>query len=222
MVALKDILPERIPAFGAVLYSWLPARMFGPHYRLIANEIDLPEAGVLLDIGTGPGILPIEIAKRYPSARIVGIDLSEKMVAIANSNKAKCAEAGRVEFKVMDANQLAFADDSLDMVVSTGSMHHWRQPVRIINEVYRCLKPGGEAWIYDGYGGATDDDINKSLRRFLGVFPPRVLVKRILTIHGYSVQEYATVVKEMIARTRFATGVFEPCGVMMRIRLHKN
>jgi SAM-dependent methyltransferase len=217
---LKNILPERIPAFAAILYSLVPARMFGPHYRMIAEEISLKNNDVLIDLGTGPGLLPLEIAKRFPGAKVIGIDLSEKMIEIANKNKMRDGRTRGTEFRVMDAGALEFNDNSLDMVISTGAMHHWKDPAKIINEVYRCLKPGAEAWIYDGYGNATNEAIAQSVRP---VIPgtPRCLIRRILGVHGFSQVEYDTKIKDMVAKTRFKTCLFENRGIMMRVRFRK-
>ena len=47
------------------------------------------------------------------------------------------------------ADSVPFADCSLDIVVSTGAMHHWKDPAAGLNEIYRILKHGGYALIYD-------------------------------------------------------------------------
>ncbi len=214
-------MPERIPALAALFYSWLPARIFLPHYQMIANSISLQENQTLLDVGTGPGMLPIRIAERFPKSKIVGIDLSEKMIEIACKNKARCNAPANVEFKVMDAKTLEFGDNSLDMVVSTGALHHWKKPVLVLNEIRRCLKPGSEAWIYDGYGDAADADIEKSIKKLFCGFPPTRLMKRILGFHGFSQSQYDTIVKSMVRNTSFKTCLFEKCGIMMRLRLRK-
>ena len=196
MHSIKNIMPERMPSFGAVFYSGVPAKIFEPYYKLIADEIPLKEDGLFLDIGTGPGMLPIDIAKRLPRLKIIGIDLSEKMIQIAGKNKIR-RNTDNVEFKVMDANAMQFADNSIDFVLSTGSLHHWKKPAVILDEIYRCLKPGCQAWIYDGYGGASDDDINKGIRRLCCGFPWNSLVRRVLSIHGFTQNEYETTISKI-------------------------
>lgn len=219
---LKEMMPEKIPALGAIFYNLLPARMFVPHYKIIAQEITLKEKGTLVDIGTGPGILPLEIAKRFPGSKVIGIDLSEKMIEIANKNKVKYGGLTNAEFMVMDANALKFDDSSLDMVISTGSLHHWKHPVKILDEVFRCLKSGCQAWIYDGYGNATDADIQRSIQKLFLGFPPNRLMKRILRLHGFTQQEYDTTIKARVAESRFKTCLFEKRGIMMRLTFQKN
>jgi SAM-dependent methyltransferase len=216
---LKNKMPEKIPSLAAVLYTAVPARMFAAHYAAIAESISVQDGQTLLDVGTGPGLLPILVARRFPNAHIIGIDLSEKMVDIA---RKKAAGVANVEFRVMNAAALAFADNSLDMVISTGSMHHWKRPVAVFDEIYRCLRPGAEAWIYDGYGDVSDADIERGFRRLGGWFPPRWLARRILRIHGFTQTEYETTIRETLSQTAFRVCLLEPCGIMMRIRLRKD
>lgn len=215
---LRRILPERIPSRAALFYTQVPAKVLSPHYGVIAQEVLLGKGDVLVDLGTGPGILPILIAKRFPASRIIGIDLSERMIEIANK---KGRGVGNAEFRVMDAGALQFGDNSLDMVISTGSLHHWKDPVKVLNEVCRCLKPGAEAWVYDGYGDATDADIEKGIRHVIPGFPPRWLVRRILGLHGFSQIEYDTLIKNVVAKTTFRRCSFERFGIMMRLRFRK-
>ena len=218
---IKKLMPERIPALGAIFYSALPAKILLPYHKRVAGEISLPQNGTLLDLGTGPGILPILIAERFPGAHIIGIDLSRKMIEIANKNKARSTADKNAEFKIMNAAKLEFNNNSFDMILSTGSMHHWRQPVEVINEIYRCLKPGGEARIYDGCGEATDEDVIAGTQKIFLGFPPRCLVKRIFGIHGFSKEEYDTKVKDVVAETLFKACQFEKHGIMMCLKFHK-
>ena len=99
--------------------------------------------------GTVPGYLPIEIAKRAPQIAVVGIDSSKALVQIAQANAEREGLSDRFRFVKCDANRLDFADDSYDLVISTGSLHAWKNPVLVINECFRVLKAGCEAWLLD-------------------------------------------------------------------------
>ena len=126
-----------------------------------------------------------------------------------------------VEFLVMDAKALAFPDNSFDMIISTGSLHHWKEPVRVLNEIHRCLKPGAAAWIYDGYADASNADIEKAVRKLFWIFPTPGTVRYALHIHGYTRREYETTVADIVARSAFKTRSFEQRGIMMRVELKK-
>ena len=218
---LRKGIPEEFPSLLAGMYGAFVSKMFAPYHKKICDSITLSDGSILLDIGTGPGTLPIAIAGKFPSAKVIGIDLSKKMIQIAEKNRQMSGAANNLEFKVMDAKNLAFCDNSLDMVISTGSMHHWKDPVKIFNELYRCLKPGCEAWIYDGYGNAADEDINRELNKFFGSLPTPRMARAMLRLHGYTQAEYDTIIKDHVAKSAFRTCAFDKAGIMMRIVLSK-
>jgi ubiquinone/menaquinone biosynthesis C-methylase UbiE len=88
------------------------------------------------------------------------------MVEVARENAERAGLSGRVRFMVEDANYMSFESSYFDLIVSTGSLHHWRDPLRVINEVYRVLKGGGQAWIYELHRDAPEDVIVKKLEEY--------------------------------------------------------
>ncbi|MFH1397380.1 MAG: class I SAM-dependent methyltransferase [Candidatus Omnitrophota bacterium] len=220
MEILRKITPEKMSFFDAILYASGPAKSFLPQYRMMAREISEAAKGTILDIGTGPGVLPLEIGKALKSTRIIGIDLSAKMIKIAQRNKKKHGLTN-IDFAVMNARVLAFGDNTLDMIISTDSLHHWKRPGAVLDEIYRCLKPGCEAWIYDGFSGASNEDIDTYIAGTGIIFSPHWLIRLILGIHGFSQEEYNTTINNIVAETHFKTCVCEKRGVMMRLRLRK-
>ena len=81
--------------------------------------------------------------------RLVGIDSSPSMVVKARQNIAEAGLSGAIEVKEGSADNIPFPDQSFDIVISTASIHHWKQPTTGLNETYRVLKNGGYALIYD-------------------------------------------------------------------------
>jgi ubiquinone/menaquinone biosynthesis C-methylase UbiE len=113
----------------------------------VADDIlNYCKEGSLLDIGTGPGWLLLKLHQKAPQMRLVGIDSSAAMVVKAGEN---IAGVESIEIKQGNAHDIPFPDDCFDIVVSTASIHHWKEPTRGLNEVYRVLKDGGYALIYD-------------------------------------------------------------------------
>lgn len=159
-------MPEAIPWPFSRLYDRYPNRIFVKWFKRIARSIkDRQISGTILDIGTGPGRLPIEIAKQVANVEVVGIDISEDMVRIAKKNVEKEGFTDRVKFKVGSAYNTGFEDCSIDLVLSTGLIHHLKEPINAFNETYRILKPGGEAWMYDGRKDATKMEIEETIRK---------------------------------------------------------
>ncbi|UCF91171.1 MAG: class I SAM-dependent methyltransferase [Desulfobacterales bacterium] len=180
---------ERIPGPLASVYEKATRLVIESYYRRIAAEIGASlAAGRILDLGTGPGCLPIEIVKAFPLIRVVGVDLSPKLIRMAQRSAAQAGVADRLSFQVGNAARLRFADACFDMVISTGMLHALRDPVKVLNEIYRVLKRGGEAWIYDPAQVASqiDQDRWKALltyreRFFLWLFTLAKLHKPLQT-----------------------------------------
>jgi ubiquinone/menaquinone biosynthesis C-methylase UbiE len=141
---------ERIPGVLASAYEKATRMVIESYYRPVAAEIvaHLNE-GTILDMGTGPGYLPVEIAKRSPALTVIGVDLSRKLIEIARSNASKAGLADQLTFKSGNAGRLEFSDSSFDMVISTGMLHSLKEPVAVLQEIHRVLKAGREAWIFD-------------------------------------------------------------------------
>jgi len=140
---------------GAGLYNAVAPRLLRPFYDRVAGEVAsatplgaAPNSSVL-EIGSGPGELALEIARRLPGADIVGVDLAGAMVGRAIERARTEGLDRAVRFELADATALAFADASFDVVVSTLSLHHWADPARVFAEIGRILRRGGIALVYD-------------------------------------------------------------------------
>jgi ubiquinone/menaquinone biosynthesis C-methylase UbiE len=147
---LRSLIPERIPWFAARLYDRIARTAIETYYNEVAEDVTAHITwGLVLDVGAGPGYLSIEIARRAPRITVIGIDSSKAMARIAQTNAEREGLSDRVRFVRCDAARLFFEDDSCDLVISTGSLHAWKNPVLVINECFRVLKPGCEAWLLD-------------------------------------------------------------------------
>ncbi|MBC8264593.1 MAG: class I SAM-dependent methyltransferase [Anaerolineales bacterium] len=149
---------ERIPSPESLddpevarAYGWV-AKM--PQMQLLRwfvahRAVGMTGRGEAADLGCGPGQLVIELARRSPGLHVTGIDLSEEMIARGQDNARRAGVADRVSFRRGDAQQIPFPDASLDLVVSTLSLHHWSDPVAALDEIARVLRPGGSFLVFD-------------------------------------------------------------------------
>jgi len=104
------------------------------------------DGGRILDVATGKGVFLKEVTDLLKSFdHAVGIDQSEKHIAEARKEH----ESDKIKFKVMDAYNLDFDDNSFDMVTVANSLHHFNDPQKIVWEMYRVLKPGGLFLVYE-------------------------------------------------------------------------
>ncbi|MFW9825606.1 MAG: class I SAM-dependent methyltransferase [Candidatus Thorarchaeota archaeon] len=190
---------ESIPALGAILYNAIVKKILSKSELEIAqNIVQNINNGILIDVGSGTGFLSIEIAKRAPELTIYGIDLSQKMVEIASGNGR---EVENVHFKLANAIHLPFKDNSIDFIVSTGSLHHWKYPIKVFNECYRVLKDNTKAWIYDGCYNPPYEEVLK-LKREYSSFQYQILT-RIQKFHGFEWELYNTKIKRLLEHTKF-------------------
>ena len=141
---------ERIPGLLASSYEKASRMVIEGYYSQVADEITSNiQQGSLLDLGTGPGYLPVEIVKRAPDINITGVDLSRKLIHMARANAQKAGLSSQLSFEVGNSTRLRFGDAVFDMVISTGMLHSLKNPVNVLMEIKRVLKDGGDAWIYD-------------------------------------------------------------------------
>jgi len=192
------------------------------YYSQIAEEVvSNLRSGTILDLGTGPGYLPIEIVKRSESIKVHGIDLSRKLIDMARINALKAGVSERLKFEKGNAAELPFDGNSYDMVISTGMLHMLKDPIKVLSECYRVLKPGGEAWIYDPAQVGNTVDIKRwkaSLtfkeRLMFILFP---YFSRINPPHHYNREE----IIPLIVATEFKEYGIEQEGREIRIKLKK-
>jgi ubiquinone/menaquinone biosynthesis C-methylase UbiE len=101
----------------------------------------------VLDIGCGDGALLRELAIRLPNVLdLVGVDPSGQLL-----REAEEQAEGRAEFVRAAAEQLPFRDAYFDLVVSTMSLHHWRDQPRGLAEAARVLAAEGHLMLADQY-----------------------------------------------------------------------
>jgi ubiquinone/menaquinone biosynthesis C-methylase UbiE len=148
---IKRLHPEGIPWPGSALYNALSSTgIFLRHYELVAQDVARYGAAEgILDIGTGPGQLLPALRQASPGTRLLGIDISPSMVAQARRNLEHYGRDPDIDVLVAGANALPFADGTFDRVVSTGSLHHWKDSLQALSEAHRVVKVGGYALLYD-------------------------------------------------------------------------
>jgi ubiquinone/menaquinone biosynthesis C-methylase UbiE len=97
----------------------------------------------VLDLGTGPGEPALTIAPRVgANGHVTGVDLSERMVEIAN-RIARDRAVRNVDFRAMDCTALDLPDRSYDAAVSSFGFQIFTDPEKAAQEARRVLKPGG-------------------------------------------------------------------------------
>jgi len=209
---IRDVqkIHEAIPTPAAIFYNATAAKILRKPERKIAGDIvKKMGSGSIVDLGSGTGYLSIEIAKRAPGLQVYGIDLSRQMVKIARGH---ARGVGNVRFELGNVTSLPFENNSIDFIISTGSLHHWKKPDKVFDECYRVLKNDREAWIYDGCADSA---------RQYG-FPRSFILRKILEAHGFTLAEYKSEIKNILGQTKFKGNYrMRQTDIWMKITLRK-
>jgi ubiquinone/menaquinone biosynthesis C-methylase UbiE len=140
----------------------------GPNAAFVERLFELGARGRMLDIGTGPGQIPLLVCARDPSAHVIGVDLSEQMLRHARAEAEASPYADRLEYRRGDAKGLEFADAHFDVVYSNTILHHIPDPLPFLREAHRVLRPGGALLIRDLFRPATPERVDELVSLYAG------------------------------------------------------
>ena len=147
--ALRELYEEKIEDF-------LPHDLIRPGKRL-------------LDVGCGPGHVAGLIARRYPDIELIGVDLSDRMIARANQD---FGGSPNLTFRQGDALSLPFQSESFDLALSLASIKHWPDQAKGLSEIFRVLKPGGSFFIMEADRSCSRGAVRNFVRHWRWVLPP--------------------------------------------------
>jgi SAM-dependent methyltransferase len=129
------------------------------HYHYVAADIldyCKPRKGVWVDLGAGTGSVTFAVAAKDHAAAqqstFVFLDPDREALATGLDRAEAAGLAHRVAAVVGKAEDMPLPSGSVDLVFSRGSIFFWDDPVKDLQEVYRVLRPGGEAMIGGGRG----------------------------------------------------------------------
>ncbi len=135
-----------------------PAQLPSPYPHIATDVLEYcrPKKGVWVDLGSGSGGVGFALAEAEGRAAsestLVLVDPDTKALSEAVENAERKGLAHRVIAVVGRAEELPLASESVDLVVSRGSIFFWNDQAKGIAEVYRVLRPGGEAMLGGGRG----------------------------------------------------------------------
>ncbi|TKJ24200.1 MAG: hypothetical protein CEE43_00520 [Promethearchaeota archaeon Loki_b32] len=209
--------PEVAAAFEKVT-NLLPFKLL---HRKVLSQLKLYNLkDSLLDVGCGPGNLIIQVAKKYPSLDLIGVDLSSEILELAKKKAVENNLNEKIVFKIGSVESLPFPDKSVDFILSTLSLHHWEDPKQAFEEIFRVLTDGGVLLIFD---------FRRDARKFfygLLKFATKVVVPKALKKinepsgslkAGYVFSE----ISQIISQTSFSNVYIKPYLAWMFIKLDK-
>jgi len=146
-VALEKRQVERAYELLAPVYDFIFDWIFAPGRQAAILHLGLRPNDTVLEVGIGTGLnLPLY----PPSCRLTGIDLSGEMLDKAVERAQKLAMPG-VVLKVMDATSMDFAENEFDKALATYTISAVPDPVAVLREMRRVVKPGGSIVILNHF-----------------------------------------------------------------------
>ncbi|HKB27336.1 MAG TPA: class I SAM-dependent methyltransferase [Methylomirabilota bacterium] len=137
--ALEKRQVERAYELYAPVYDFIFDWIFSPGRTAAVRQLALQRSDSVLEVGIGTGLnLPL-----YPATcALTGIDLSQEMLDKA-VERVETLAMPNVTLKVMDATSMDFGDDEFDKAVATYTISAVPDPVAVLREMRRVVKPGG-------------------------------------------------------------------------------
>lgn len=111
--------------------------------RRVVRKVRRMKPQRVMDLATGTGDLAIQMAKRIPKARIMGVDLSEKMLAVAAEKVRRKGLDDHIALYQGDAEQLDVTDGLLDVVTIAFGVRNFGNLEQGLSEIFRALRSGG-------------------------------------------------------------------------------
>ncbi len=140
------------------------APVYAPLAEWIVSRYDLEtKNGVGIDLGSGPGTLIVELAKRT-SIHWINADINPYCFPLFFELIQEHELQGRVSAQWADAQNLPFKDNYADVIVSRGSFHMWEDKESAFAEISRVLKPGGIAHIGRGFSPTLPVETARTVR----------------------------------------------------------
>lgn len=151
--------PERAEAYAHTDFSAVNAAFVE---KLLALT-DRSREYHALDLGTGPGDIPVRVRQVRPDWPIAAVDASLPMLKLA---RAAAGAKSSPLFALADAKLLPFVDQSFDLLFSNSLLHHLPDPLPFWCEVRRLAKPGAVIFVRDLFRPSTPGDAQRLVNTY--------------------------------------------------------
>jgi len=181
------------------------------------DRMGLSASAAVLDIGCGTGVFARALARRPGfSGSITAVDQSDALVDAARQRASDEGLQQRIDFRVGDAHRMEFAEASFDAVVAHTLLSHVTDPLAVLGEAARVVRPEGIVAVFDGdYAswtfGCSDPALGKAMEEGIisvVVSKPRVMrdLPRLLRMTGLDLTDLLAFVYVDVGHGNFFPG----------------
>jgi ubiquinone/menaquinone biosynthesis C-methylase UbiE len=146
---------ERMYNCVANLYDMWRSRAHPANLKRIVDMLDLGRDDQVLDVGTGPGIIPMKLRKMGVENPVCGVDLSPRQIELA-CRKASSLGRNHLSFEVGDMEALPMPGASFSRITCVDALLLADDRVGVLSEFHRVLRPGGRAVLVEPKADGMD------------------------------------------------------------------
>jgi len=147
-------IPQAAKKTNIMKYDETARGVNAPIYDYYAQQIKTKTGitkGICLDVGCGGGYLGLALAK-ITDLDFIFLDISPEAIERARVHIIEDGLRKRARTITADVHTIPLPDGSVDLVISRGSIHFWKDPAAALKEIYRVLAPGGRTYVGGGKG----------------------------------------------------------------------
>ena len=178
----------------------------------------LPGGARVLEVAPGPGFFSIELAK-LGDFRITGLDISHTLVRVATEQAR--AEGVEIDFRLGNASEMPFENETFDFIYCSAAFKNFSEPMGALNEMFRVLRPDGEARIDDLSRECSLDEIDRFLehsgRGWIDTWMTKLVFRSVLLKRAYTREQFV----RMSEQSGFGGCRIEQAGIGMSVRFRK-
>jgi len=159
---LKRVLEPEVMDTAAEAMAYDAMDHAAVNERFVVDLLALsPRLEATLDLGTGTGLIVVELCRVAPEAKVTAIDLSGEMLELARAHAEAAGLMSQVRFDRIDAKQLPYDDGAFSCVLSNSIIHHIPEPLEALREAVRVTASGGRLFFRDLMRPETEVEVHR-------------------------------------------------------------
>jgi demethylmenaquinone methyltransferase/2-methoxy-6-polyprenyl-1,4-benzoquinol methylase len=183
--------------------------------KVLADSIQAFDGNLVLDMATGTAEVAIEICRRHPRSRVIGIDFSPGMLAIGRRKTRARKLENRIYLSIGDARALPLKSTSFDTVSMAFGIRNIAERREVLSEFHRVLKPGGQLLIME-FGYPEDRLLRKLYKLYFDWILP--LIGNWLSRTNYAYTHLVESVRAFPSEEGFLEEIAESGFVDLKVR----